>query len=100
MAATSGRLVTGQLVRVGGPEPGLPVPLAGQIEARDGSGHHYAASVGRDGRFRLRLPPGSYLVTGHSPQIQDGKELCSAAKTVTVTKSGLLKNVHVICQIS
>jgi hypothetical protein len=45
-------------------------------------------------------PPGTYLVTGHSPQIQDGKELCSAAKTVTVTRTGLLKNVHVICQIS
>jgi hypothetical protein len=99
VAATSGRVVNGQLIRVGGPAPGLPVPLPGQIEARDGSGHHYAAPVGRDGWFRLHLPPGRYLVTGHSPRIQDGKELCSAAKTVTVTKTGLLKNVDVICQI-
>jgi hypothetical protein len=98
-AATSGRVVTGQLIRIGGPAPGLPIPLPGQIEARDGSGHHYAVPVGRDGRFRLHLPPGTYLVTGHSPQIQDGKGLCSAAKTVTVTRTGLLKNVHVICQI-
>src|SRR5437899_1485435 len=78
--ADSGRAVVGRLVRVGGPAPGLPAPLPGKIEARDSAGNLHSAAVGRSGRFRLSLPPGTYTVTGTSPLIQDGKARCSATK--------------------
>lgn len=97
---TSDGIVTGQLIRVGGPAPGAPLALFGQIEARDDAGHHYTVAVGHDGRFRLHLPAGTYLLTGHSPQIQSGKALCAAMKPVSVTKNGTLTGVPVICQIS
>ena len=98
--AASDPVLAGQLIRVGGPAPGAPVPLGGQIDARDNAGHEYTVSVGPDGRFRLRLPPGTYRLTGHSPQIQDGKALCTATKPVSVTGNGPLNSVKVICQIS
>jgi hypothetical protein len=97
--ATAHQVVTGQLVRVGGPAPGLPVPLPGQIEARDANGNVFSATAGHDGRFHLSLPLGTYLITGHSPRIQDGKAQCAAAKPVHVTKAGAVAGVQVVCSI-
>ena len=96
---TSDGIVTGQLIRVGGPAPGAPVALFGQIEARDGAGHHYTVAVGHDGRFHLHLPAGTYRLTGHSPQIQSGKGLCVAMKPVSVSKNGTLTGVRVVCSV-
>lgn len=98
--ATAHQIVTGQLVRVGGPAPGLPVPLPGQVEARDANGNVFSATVGHDGRFHLSLPPGTYRITGHSPRIQDGKAQCAAAKPVHVTKASAVAGVQVVCSIS
>jgi len=92
--------VTGKLVRVGGPAPGSPVPLPGQIVARDAQGHVFRTTAGRNGRFRLSLPPGTYRLTGHSPRIQDGKALCAAAKPVRVTKASAAAGIQVVCSIS
>src|SRR5690348_16872419 len=71
--------VTGALMRVGGPAPGSPVPLPGTITARAATGRSFTATAGRNGRFRLSLPPGAYRVTGRSPLIQSGQVACAAA---------------------
>ena len=94
------RIVTGRLVRVGGPAPGSPVPLSGTIEARNRAGDVVAARVGRNGRFRLELAPGTYSLTGRSPLMEDGKMVCAAAKPVDVTRAGPTPRVPVICEIS
>ncbi len=95
--AAAHHVVTGQLLRIGGPAPGLPVPLPGQIEARDANGNLFSATAGRDGRFRLLLPLGTYRFTGRSPRIQDGQMLCAAPKPVHVTSD--IAGVLVVCSI-
>ena len=93
--------VTGLLVRVGGPAPGSPVPLPGTVVARTPAGGQFTTTTGKNGRFQLSLPPGAYRLTGHSPQVMgDGQqELCSAARTIHVTRRVPLHNVWVICSI-
>jgi hypothetical protein len=93
------RIVTGQLVRIGGPAPGSPVSLPGTIEARNSAGDVVAVSVRRNGRFRLELSPGTYRLTGHSPLMEDGKMVCGAAKPVDVTRSEPIATVTVVCPI-
>jgi hypothetical protein len=90
--------VAGRLVRVGGPEPGM-FPLPGSVSARNEAGHAYTVSAGRDGRFRLQLPPGIYLVTGHSPLIEGGRLVCSAARRLRVTRSERVGRILVVCSI-
>ncbi|MGN6796021.1 MAG: hypothetical protein ACTHJW_26850 [Streptosporangiaceae bacterium] len=91
--------MTGALVRVGGPAPGLPAPLPGRIEAVDSNGNEVIVSAGRNGRFKLELAPGTYKLTGNSPLIQQGKMICSAAKPVHVTRTARIAKVLVICSI-
>ena len=93
--------VTGLLVRVGGPAPGSPVPLPGTVVARNATGDKFSTTTGKDGRFQLSLPPGTYELTGHSPQVMaDGQEmLCRATKAVHVTRDGTVDNIWVVCSI-
>ena len=79
-------IVTGRLVRVGRPASALPFPLPGKIEARAAGGDTFTASAGRNGRFRLPLPPGAYTVTGRSPLISGGKQPCRAGDRLRVTR--------------
>jgi hypothetical protein len=96
---TDTRVVTGKLVRVGGPAPGSPVPLPGSIKAVDAAGHAYAAKADRSGRFRLTLPPGVYTVTGHSPLISSGQQLCAADGRLRVSGNLRSRRIQVICSI-
>lgn len=92
--------VTGLLVRAGGPPPGSPVPLPGTVVARNAGGQ-FTTTTGKNGRFQLSLPPGMYRLTGHSPQVMgDGQQqLCSAVRTIHVTRRIPLHNVWVVCSI-
>lgn len=58
----------GTIVRVGGPAPGSPVPIAGaRLEIR-GRGGSTDVRTDRHGRFAFDLPSGTYRVTatGHT----------------------------------
>jgi len=79
--------VTGVLVSAGGPAPGAPVPLPGQVVAVSTDGSRHTATAGRSGRYRLSLPPGTYRLTGHSPMVRsEGTEmLCTGAHAIHVT---------------
>jgi hypothetical protein len=96
---TAAQVVTGRLVRVGGPAPGSPVPLPGSIKAVDAAGHAYAAKADQSGRFRLTLPPGVYTLTGHSPLISSGKQLCAAGGRLRVSGTLPPRSIQVICSI-
>jgi len=91
--------VAGEFVRVGGPPPGSPYPLPGTITARAASGGTLTAKAGRDGRFTLSLPPGSYRVTGRSPRIQSGQTICAAARELHVSRGRSAHHVTVVCSI-
>jgi hypothetical protein len=95
----AGAKVTGTLLRVGGPAPGAPAPLTGTVTAADGAGGHFTATAGRDGRFRLSLPPGTYRLTGHSPLIDSGAGLCTASRPAYVTRGKPVPPVRVICPV-
>ena len=91
--------VTGKFVQVGGPAPGLPVPLPGTITARAATGQTFTASAGNDGRFTFSLPPGTYRVTGRSPLMQSGQMTCVATAILRVTRGKPGGHVTVVCSI-
>jgi hypothetical protein len=91
--------VAGRFVRVGGPAPGSAVPLPGQVVAIDSAGTRHTVTVGKNGRFRLSLPAGTYRLAGYSPLIQGGKARCSAAHVVHVTMGRTTRHVTVVCSI-
>jgi hypothetical protein len=91
--------VSGTFVRVGGPAPGSPFPLPGTITARAATGGTFTATVGRDGRFKLSLPPGAYRVTGRSPLMQSGQMICAATAELRVSRGKPARPVTVVCSI-
>ncbi len=98
-SCSAGGVVTGRLVRVGGPAPGSPVPFPGTIEARDTAGQRFTVTAGNDGRFRLRLPPGTYRLTGRSPLMGSGTMICSAGRPLHLTGTSQSISVEVVCSI-
>ena len=94
--------VTGMLVRVGGPATlaasPKPVPLPGEVVARNTMCQQFTAAIGKSGRFELSLPVGTYRLTGHSPQVSG--ETCRASRSVRVTTPKPLHNIWVVCSIS
>jgi hypothetical protein len=98
--------VTGILIRVGGPatlsHPQNLLPLPGEVAARSAAGKQFTAATGTNGRFRLSLPPGTYRLTGHSPQVMVNNQqgLCIARRAVRVTRRKPLHNIWVVCSIS
>jgi hypothetical protein len=104
--AAGGQTVTGMLVRVGGPAgrsgPPPPLPLPGTVVVRNAAGRQFTATAGKDGRFELSLPPGTYRLTGHSPQVwvNNQQMLCAAQAAIHVGKHRPARKIWVICSIS
>ena len=90
--------LTGHLYGVGGPAPGLPRPWPGTVTLT-GPGVHLEVPVSADGAYSVRVPPGRYTVTGHSPLYESGTALCQAAGVATVT-SGHSTKADVLCQMA
>ena len=91
--------VTGVLLGEGGPPGAHPATLPGTVVAASQTGQRFTAAAGGQGRFRLLLPPGTYRLTGHSPQIDNGMLLCLGAGVVHVTSRITRSGVTVICSI-
>jgi photosystem II stability/assembly factor-like uncharacterized protein len=101
-SSTSGNgVVLGALEAVGGPAPGTPRPLRGAITLRDSAGTAFTATAGSDGVFSVRVPTGSYTITGRSPLYDSGNVDCHsiAPAPVTVTAGATIR-VVVACQES
>jgi hypothetical protein len=97
--------VTGLLIRVGGPvtasHPQNRLPLPGTVVARNAAGGQFTTTTGKNGRFQLSLAPGTYRLTGHSPQVMvdNHQEMCFAARAVHVTMREPLHSIWVVCSI-
>jgi hypothetical protein len=74
--ATESATIAGTLHSVGGPAPGLGVPLPGTVSATASSGMTYDAVAGADGKFSLSVPAGAYTLTGTSPRYESGAAEC------------------------
>ena len=94
--------LTGHLYGVGGPAtvtaPPSPRPWPGTVTVT-GSGVQFDISVGAGGAYSVKVPPGRYTVTGHSPLYGNGTHLCQAAGMATVT-SGHTTKADVLCQMA
>jgi hypothetical protein len=93
------QIVPGTFVRVGGPAPGSPFPLPGTITARAVTGETFTATAGKNGRFKLSLPSGSYHLTGRSPLMQSGQMICAATAELRVTRNKPAGSVTVVCSV-
>jgi hypothetical protein len=92
--------VTGMLVRVGGLatlEAAEPVPLPGEVVARNAAGQEFTAATSKNGRFELSLPLGTYRLTGHTLPVSG--RTCRATRSVRVTTRKPLHNIWVVCLI-
>ncbi|MEP7026440.1 MAG: hypothetical protein ABJB47_22105, partial [Actinomycetota bacterium] len=94
-------VLTGTLIRVGGPAPGAAVPLPGQVTAVGSAGSRFVATAGAGGRYRLELPPGTYRLTGRSPLVQaDGSALpCAAGHAVRIGAAPAAAGPDVVCSV-
>jgi hypothetical protein len=72
--------------------------VPGRVTATDRRGQPFSIAVPTSGRFRLRVPPGTYRLVGRSPEfVSDGVSAPCSAGTVTV-RSGRIVSRDVICQ--
>jgi hypothetical protein len=95
-AAETG-VIQGTLEAVGGPVPGPGRPLKGSITLRASDGTTFTATVGSDGVFAVRIPIGTYAVTGRSPLYEGGNTDCFSSGSV-ILSVGATTHVVVTCQ--
>jgi len=86
-------VVQGTLEAVGGAAPGTPRPLKGSITLRDSDGTVFTATAGSDGVFLVKVPIGTYAITGRSPLYDSGKADCPSSGPVTVTVGATIRVV-------
>ena len=97
--------ISGHLLAVGGPGGVPPRPLRGSISVAVDAPENYASGgfhllgtqAGSDGSYSISVPPGTYSVTGSSPQYNGGGTTCFSKGVVTVTQ-GTAVVVNVLCQ--
>ena len=90
--------VTGQVLFVGGPAPGLPRALKnGGTVVFTGTPMVHAPLDTR-GRYLVHLSPGAYRVTARSPDYINGHGVCEARRAIRVAIGGHAF-VKVYCQI-
>jgi hypothetical protein len=94
-----GGTVTGTLI-FGGPV-GQRGPVPGQVVAANSASGQFTVTAADNGRFRLYLPPGSYQLTGHSPNVTlNGAEVeCQATNPVHVTARKLTRGIKITCDL-
>jgi len=92
-------VVQGTLEAVGGPAPGTPRPLKGSITLRGSDATIFTATAGSDGVFLVRVPIGTYAITGRSPLYDGGDVQCPSSGPVTLTVGATIR-VVVACQES
>ena len=89
--------LTGNFVAAGGPGPGSLPPLSGTITIAGPVTQHL--TVGPDGKYTATLPPGTYTVTGTSPQYNDGAATCDTESGAPMTlTAGQSATADVLCQ--
>jgi hypothetical protein len=85
--------VTGTLLVSGGPAPGTPRPLPGEVRLLNiSSGVQITGRVGVDGRYQISVLPGRYRLSCVSPQMAGGSVAgTGAAIDVEVVASKVTK---------
>jgi hypothetical protein len=90
----TGGVISGHLLMVGGPA-NAEYPTSGSVSVE---GTDLTASVGPDGQYSIRVPPGRYLLIDQSPLYGSGGGRCEAAKAVVIA-TGEEAYADVLCQM-
>lgn len=90
--------LSGRLIAVGGPAGAAETTLAGTITIKGPGGSVLHADVGRNGVFEIQLSPGSYRLTGRSPQYNGGTTDCTTATPTTTLVANRTVTADILCQ--
>ena len=71
--------------------------ISGTVYLRSSGGQTIEASTSLAGSFSVRVPAGTYVITGRSPHYDAGLEDCHGGPAITVTL-GATTQVAVTCQ--
>ena len=93
--AASLTAVSGSMRMTGGPLGAPQTGATGDVTFTT-SGTHAVAHAAADGSFSTSLAPGTYTVTGTSPQYGGGHGICNATSSVVVSDTAL-SGVVVAC---
>lgn len=92
--------LTGRLLWVGGPAPRSATPRPGTVHVVDDDNSvDQTVEAGKDGRWTIHLPPGTYQVRATSPGFGSKAgdfDACSANRAVTIA-AGQSATVNVYC---
>jgi hypothetical protein len=72
--------------------------MKGTITIVDVSSQQRKVTTSSTGRFAVELRPGRYVVTGRSPEIEDGIADCSDVVHAVITRDNTT-NVEVTCPV-
>lgn len=89
-------VVQGRLLTVDG-EGKNPRPSSGSVILSGGQGAEVRTEVGGSGTFEVMVNPGTYKVTGTSPQPDGGTAQCAAKSPVTTVSDEAPTTVDVLC---
>lgn len=93
---TPSAVVTGTLVNVDG-QGKNPRPTSGTVILTGGQGAEVRTEVGTTGTFEVKVAPGTFKVTGTSPQPDGGTAQCAAKSPVTTVSADAPTSVDVLC---
>lgn len=93
------RIVKGVLDGSGGPFGTPPQPVTGIVTLTNSHGKVLSAQVGHDGAFSFAVMPGTYRISGHSPQItvNGHPEICGGLMPTVRVSSRKTTIVDVYC---
>lgn len=86
--------ISGYLLMAGGPTS-VRLPVAGVVIVE---GTDVSVDVGLDGSYSIRVPPGRYVLSGHSLEYNDDVGRCEATTPAIVIDGGET-SVDVLCQM-
>lgn len=90
--------LSGRLIAAGGPADAADTTLAGTITIKGAGGSVLHADVGKNGVFQIQLSPGTYRLTGRSPQYMGGTTDCTTATPTTTLVANLTVTADILCQ--
>jgi len=93
----SNATLTGRLIEVGGPAPGLARPVPGSVNIDGPVSRH--VTVGSDGKYAAVLPVGTYTVTGAMGQDTNSPGGCRTTADTVSLAAGQAVASDVVCSV-
>jgi hypothetical protein len=90
--------ISGKLLGVGGPAPGLSLGWSGTVHLTNPASK-FVLTAGPHGFFAGQVDPGRYRVVGHSPSYNGGLAACNPLHPYVTVRAHQTVRVNVLCQM-